>query len=51
MIATNKKIYMVPETACEQFLRTMGVLMDSGEFGKGDANKPGPFTAPKRDVF
>lgn len=48
----NKKIYMVPETATEQFLKTMGILMESSEFGKRDAtDHPSGFHAPGRELF
>ena len=47
----NKKIYMVPETATEQFLKTMGILMESSEFGKSDATNPSGFHAPGRELF
>ena len=47
----SKKIYMVPETATEQFLKTMGMLMDSSEFAKKDVENPTGFHAPGRKVF
>lgn len=50
MKSTTKKIYTVPETASEQFLGLMGMLMDSSEFSKKDGI-PGDFSAPKRKVF
>ena len=57
----TKKIYMVPETATEQFLKPMGTLMESYGFGSGNANvNAGDFQqsgsgngsgAPQRKVF
>ena len=52
-----KKIYMVPETAFEQFLKPFGVLMGSsdpsnpGGNGTGDANINTPPGAPARKPF
>lgn len=48
----DKKVYMAPETACEQFLGLMGIMdsSDPTEFGKKDG-EPGDFTAPRRKVF
>jgi hypothetical protein len=47
----DKKVYIAPETASEQFLGLMGMLMDSSEFGKTDVENPSGFHAPKREVF
>lgn len=52
----KKKSYMVPETASMQFLKPMGVLMESGMgFGANNANtQSGDFNtnpAPKRKVY
>ncbi len=52
-----KKIYMVPETAFEQFLKPFGVLMGSDTDplndapGAGDPNIGGAPGAPKRKPF
>lgn len=55
-IIMKKKSYMVPETASLQFLKPMGVLMESGMgFGANNANtQSGDFNtnpAPQRKVF
>ena len=53
---TTKKSYIVPETACEQFLNYRELMQSTPGTMGGGANDPGDvndgdFHAPKRRVF
>ena len=46
----QKKVYLIPETACELFLELQANIMEGSQFGHKDG-EPGDFTAPSRKLY